>query len=272
MRSWKNWLIPLLTCLTVSALALLPPHLSGLRDRGLTGTVHAEPLAEDSNFPFEPPDLMGRVWLLAQWREAPESVILMMQDLEHGSPDWESASAAGIAELESLLEEGVLSLEEPELPADFSSIYRLYLRDPADLSSASFWMLETYDKRTGSYWSLSLDAETGRALALGLTSAQLRSHPLDIVDVGTSFLARLSLPCEAEEAEQYGYDGYSSYLFHLADHRTRYHVLQIREGLDILPYVDWARLEDGQAVGGVVVDTNDPAAYGYPSSSVDAGW
>ena len=54
MRNWKNWLFPILTALTVTALALLPLRLSTLEDGKLTGTVHAEDLSEDSNFPFKP--------------------------------------------------------------------------------------------------------------------------------------------------------------------------------------------------------------------------
>lgn len=59
MRNWKNWLFPILTALTVTALALLPLRLSTLEDSRLTGTVHAEDLSEDSNFPFKPPGPAG---------------------------------------------------------------------------------------------------------------------------------------------------------------------------------------------------------------------
>ena len=51
MRNWKNWLFPILTALTVAALALLPLRLSVLEDRELTGTVHAEALTAENNFP-----------------------------------------------------------------------------------------------------------------------------------------------------------------------------------------------------------------------------
>ena len=77
MRNWKNWLFPLLTALTVTALALLPLHLSTLEDGRLTGTVHTEPLAADNNFPARPPDLPGRIWLLLQLAEMPENLTVM---------------------------------------------------------------------------------------------------------------------------------------------------------------------------------------------------
>ena len=76
MRNWKNWLAPILTCLTVAALALVPLRLSILRDGELTGAVHTEMLAEDSNFPAKPPELPRRLQLLpsrGSWRTASPS-------------------------------------------------------------------------------------------------------------------------------------------------------------------------------------------------------
>ena len=84
MRNWKNWLAPIFTCLTVVALALLPLRLSMLQDKTLTGTVHTEPLAEDSNFPAKPPELLRRLQLLAQQREFAETLTIIGQELETG--------------------------------------------------------------------------------------------------------------------------------------------------------------------------------------------
>ena len=36
MKKWKNWLLPIFTCLVVLCAALLPQRLSELRDRALT--------------------------------------------------------------------------------------------------------------------------------------------------------------------------------------------------------------------------------------------
>ena len=71
-----------LTLLTVLALALLPPRLSALGDGALLGGVHSEELGEDSNFPARPPDLPGRIELLATQQTAPERLTIAEQVLE----------------------------------------------------------------------------------------------------------------------------------------------------------------------------------------------
>lgn len=42
MKKWKNWLLPIFTCLVALCAALLPQRLSELRDRALLGAVHTE--------------------------------------------------------------------------------------------------------------------------------------------------------------------------------------------------------------------------------------
>ena len=157
MRNWKNWLAPILTGLTVVALALLPLRLSALQDERLTGTVHTEPLAEDSNFPAKPPELPRRLQLLAQQRELADTLTIIGQEVE-GSALAENIRLAR-GELANLAEAGVLPREiDPDIAELFAS--KLYLRDQTDLSAAGFVELSGYDKASGEYRSLVLDAET----------------------------------------------------------------------------------------------------------------
>lgn len=192
MRNWKNWLFPLLTCLTVAALALLPVRLSALRDSQLTGTVHAEPLSEDSNFPFKPPELPGRIWLLSQYKVFPDRVVLMEQSLEKDSEDWRNAAGMANAELYALYGAGVLPLQIVEPYLDYS-VTRLYLRNPEDLSSAGFLMMGANAKETGFYVDLVLDIETGKALAVDLSAK--KGYPFDApaLELGKAVLDRLGL-------------------------------------------------------------------------------
>lgn len=198
MRNWKNWLFPLLTCLTVAALALLPVRLSALRDGQLTGTVHAEPLSGDSNFPFKPPELPGRIWLLSQYQTFPDRVVLMEQYLERDSGDWRNAVDMAGAELEALYGAGILPfhIEKPYLDP---SVVRLYLRNPENLSSAGFLLMEADVKKTGSYMNLILDIETGKALAVDLSSKA--NYPFDALplELGKAILDRLELDYIPEE-------------------------------------------------------------------------
>ena len=78
MKRWQNWLVPVLTFLTVLVLTILPRQASLIQDRQLTSGVHREELASDSNFPFLPPSLVERFDLLSRWYSA----------LEYGDTDF----------------------------------------------------------------------------------------------------------------------------------------------------------------------------------------
>ena len=200
MRNWKNWLAPVFTCLTVVALALAPLQLSILRDQGLTGTVHTEALAEDSNFPARSPALPRRLQLLAQQRELADSLTIIGQNLE-GSALAENIRLAR-GELANLAEAGVLPQEiDPDIAELFAS--KLYLRDQTDLSAAGFVELSGYDKASGEYRSLVLDAETGLLVSLEVDSAWIRKEPLAASEVGAAFLDRLSVEYEVYQTDQY---------------------------------------------------------------------
>ena len=154
MRNWKNWLFPILTALTVTALALLPMRLSTLEDSKLTGTDHAEDLSEDSNFPFKPPDLPGRIWLLVRLNEMPENLTIMSQELEGEDRDREMRRLReALADLGSLLPPSTAALLT-EADGDSWDWSRYYLRDQTDLSSASFITASTYDQKPVSYTHL----------------------------------------------------------------------------------------------------------------------
>lgn len=198
MRNWKNWLFPILTCLTVAALALLPVRLSALRDGQLIGTVHAEPLSGDSNFPFKPPELPGRIWLLSQYQVFPDRVVLMEQLLEKDSEDWRNAVRMANAELDALYGAGILPFQIKEPYLNYT-VTRLYLRNPEDLSSAGFLLMGASVKETGSYVDLVLDIETGKALAVDLSSKT--HYPFDALalELGKAVLDRLGLEYVPEE-------------------------------------------------------------------------
>ena len=117
MRNWKNWLFPILTALTVAALALLPLRLSTLEDRELTGTVHAEALTADNNFPSKPPELPGRVWLLAQYQSVPTFLTIVGQEPEEEKLAELSAQAR--TDLQRLVALEVLPEHADTLYSDF---------------------------------------------------------------------------------------------------------------------------------------------------------
>ena len=235
MRNWKNWLAPIFTCLTVVALALLPLRLSMLQDKTLTGTVHTEPLAEDSNFPAKPPELLRRLQLLAQQREFAETLTIIGQELE-GSALTESTEL-GRRELADLVESGVL----PEhLNPDNAELFagKVYLRDQTDLSGASFVRLDGYDRDSGEYHSLVLDAETELLVELELDSVWILKAPLpDPAALGAAFLDRLGL-----EYQAVSHDPLLA-CFRLQGAPVVYYVSISQTTLRIAPWLDWEALE-----------------------------
>ena len=195
MRNWKNWLFPILTALTVTALALLPLRLSTLEDNKLTGTVHAEDLSEDSNFPFKPPDLPGRLWLLVQWQEMPENITIMSHELEGAERDRAMAQLReDLAELGSLLSPAARTLLS-EIDGDFWEWSRHYLRDQTDLSSASFITASTHDKNQEAYLSATVDGESGQIVGLTFSNVNIEGIPCSVssLELGKAILDRLGL-------------------------------------------------------------------------------
>ncbi|MDE6456727.1 MAG: hypothetical protein K2L38_12715 [Dysosmobacter sp.] len=261
MGNWKNWLFPILTALTVAALALLPLRLSTLEDGRLTGTVHTEPLAADNNFPSKPPELPGRIWLLAQSRSIPENLTIVGQELDREK--LEELSAQARAELEDLAELGVLPEGAEACGAGLDGSL-LYLRDQTDLSSAAFAELSAYDKPSSQHLYLCLDGQSGKILSLTLEKVgeSLLEFSSPAEASGKAFFDRLGLKYELLRSfENTLWESYA--VFRLTDSETLYHVGQIGTSLRITPEVDWEKVDDGIR-----------AAMGYPPvSSViyDAG-
>lgn len=255
MRNWKNWLFPILTALTVAALSLLPLRLSTLEDGRLAETVHAEPLTADNNFPSKPPELPGRVWLLAQYQSVPNFLTIVGQEPEEEKLAELSAQAR--TDLQRLVALEVLPEHADTLYSDFQGSV-LYLRDQQDLSSAAFAALESYDNKTGGSLGLYLDGESGRILALELTSELLWDFSARAETIGAAFLDSLGLECEPLHA-----DGSYVAVFRLTGSGTLCVVYAYKETLHITLEVDWKTVDDGLR-----------AAAGYPpemDSSVDAG-
>lgn len=258
MRNWKNWLAPILTGLTVVALALLPLRLSTLRDQQLTGTVHTEALGSDSNFPAKPPEFIRRLQLLAQQRELADSLTIIGQELE-GRALTENAELAR-GELAALVEAGVLP---DALDADNAELFasKLYLRDQTDLSSAGFVNLGGYDKESGEYRSLVLDAETGLLVDLELDCAWILKEPLDAAEAGAAFLDRLGVAYQLTDHEDHDGSAYWA-CFRLQGAPVLYYATIGRSTLRIGPWLDWESPELFQ-------DRGD--ALGFPTDAAISG-
>lgn len=253
MRNWKNWLFPILTVLTVAALALLPLQLSTLEDGQLTGTVHAEPLAEDSNFPAKPPELPGRIWLLVQWQETPENITLMSQELEGADREREMRRLR-----EALADLGTLLLPSSaarlaEADGDSWDWNRYYLRGQTDLSSASFIEATTYDKARRITLSAVLDGESGQILSLVFRSVDGVSCAASALELGEAILDRLGLEYVPEQ------DFETSAYFRLPDCKSLFWIVKEWNELDFSFTLDWD-----------TVDSETAEIYGHPDTDASS--
>lgn len=242
MRNWKNWLFPILTVLTVAALALLPLRLSTLEDGELTGTVHAEPLTADNNFPARPPDLPGRIRLLARWQEMPETITIMSQELEGGDRDREMARLReALAELGDLLSPEAAALLA-EADGDSWDWFRYYLRDQTDLSSASFIEATTYDKERRITLSAVLDGESGQLLRLVFHTVDSVPCETSPQKLGEAILDRLGLAYTLGER----FD--ASAYFRLPDCESLFWIMSDWNELDFSFTLDWDAVDRDVAV------------------------
>ncbi len=239
MRNWKNWLLPILTLLTVAALALLPLRLSTLEDSELAGAVHTEPLAADNNFPSRPPELPGRVWLLAQWQEMPENLTIMSQELESADRSRETQR----------LWKALAELLSPEAAALFAGTAadswdwtRYYLRDQADLASASFTVTYAYDKSQRTFLSATLDGESGQILRLDFHSTDGVLCGTSPLELGKAILDRMELEYTPEDVI-----GNTAY-FRLPDCKSLFWIIKDWNELDFNFSLDWSAMDRETAV------------------------
>lgn len=241
MRNWKNWLFPILTVLTVAALALLPLRLSTLEDGELTGAVHAEPLAADNNFPSKPPELPGRIWLLVQWQEMPENLTIMSQSLESGDRDRETRRLReALADLGTLLPPEAAALLA-EVDGDFWDWSRYYLRDQADLSSASFVMASAYDKTRRVSLYATMDGESGRLVRLSFHCVDGIPCNASALELGEAVLDRLEL----EHVPEQEFD--TSAFFRLPDCRSLFWIVKEWNELNFNFTLDWSAVDSETA-------------------------
>ena len=194
MKKWKNWLLPIFTCLVVLCAVLLPQRLSELRDRALLGAVHTEELTDD-RLPVRPLSLTERLELLFLLQSEPESFTVVTQDLSAKmTPEEMPALQTQVwEELKSLVEAGVLS--EAMLPEDLSILSgeRTSVRLSEDLRGATVLHLKVVDKRKGPDLSIILDADTGHAIALRVFFPISEPLAATATDIGNAFMDRLGI-------------------------------------------------------------------------------
>lgn len=181
MKHWKNWLLPLLTLLTVVGAALVPQQLSLLRDTRMAGQVHTQSLTGGNNFSLWTPSLPERLELLGKYLAADDTVSTMIQSL-YGK-DLAGAESQTLALLKELADAGAFSADFLPNAISLSNAYRLDLWIPGTLGGSSFDVV--YLEDTGIGWDMEayLDRESGKIVNVLLFSAwggEFMSLPQDL--------------------------------------------------------------------------------------------
>lgn len=202
MKKWKNWLLPIFTCLFVLCAALFPQRLSELRDRSLLDTVHTEKVT-DSRLPVRQLSLEERMELLSLLQSKPESFTVVTQELSpKTAPEEMPALQTQVwEELKSLMDAGVIS--EEMLPEDLSTLSgeRTSVRLTEDLRGAAFLKLGVTDKLKGTDLSIILDAETGHTIALQVFSPISGHLSVTAADIGKAFMDRLGIENQVQTSD-----------------------------------------------------------------------
>ncbi|QNL43308.1 hypothetical protein H8790_07290 [Oscillibacter hominis] len=198
MTHWKRWLLPVLSGIAVLASICLPEWASGLRDRELMGTVHAEAMDASQNLPVLPSTIQEKMELLY-------SSYGKMADEEIGTVEQELGNSA---ETEAWLRELADSMLEqlsnvhllPQEAVEISEIdgVREVCRRMEDGASASFIRIWSYGK-DGLYLFCVLDEETGLVLQAECNLPNLPqydSYVFEAADRGLQYFLGMGLETE----------------------------------------------------------------------------
>lgn len=167
MKLMKRWLFPVLTCLIVAGAAVLPRHVSEVRDARQFGQIHAEGLAADGLPVYDPPSLIDRLTLYSHRGYAAHPVLSFEDNFYF--EDFPQKRDELMQSVEDMLIEAGLIPEWVFREEPFTSLSasRLLLLDPAEGSSiqepTAFYILSwaNYDKRHNKHLTVHLDAESG---------------------------------------------------------------------------------------------------------------
>lgn len=171
MKLMKKWLFPALTCLIVAGAALLPPHLSQMRDARQFGQVHAEALEADGLPVREEPTLLDRMELFANQYSSARPIL---SSSTGAYADNAAKQEQALALRDLLVERGIVPglffdeyAKADNVPYELCGVQRLLLWDPAGEDAVrepycyyqfAWTHYETYHNKS---FSVDVDAETG---------------------------------------------------------------------------------------------------------------
>lgn len=259
MKHIKNWLLPVLTGLTVLACALLPRHLSQIQDRKIFHVIHAEAMSADSSLPVWSPELLQKIHLLASWL-VKEPLIIIHRDLneaESTPEELRTMKELVLSELDFFIQENLL----PKSISinDFTEIHgnRIYLQDSEDSAGNWFLQAEVYDSEEFGLWMI-LDEETGKTLQLHFFCLSPIPLSFSVQDAGTGFLDHLDIEYELSVNTDNGL------VLPLKDQCLQYCATVQGDSFQIEPEIDFSRLDaDMRDAYGISADKTNSSMQIY---------
>ncbi|MBU5626940.1 hypothetical protein KQI82_08470 [Oscillibacter sp. MSJ-2] len=200
MIRWKRWLLPVLSGAAVLASLCLPQWVSGIRDRELMGTVHAEVMDARQNLPVLPSTLQEKMELLfdSYGTLAEGEIGTVEQELGNSEElqAWLGELAGSTLEQLSnvhLLPKEAITEELPKIDG-----IRKVCRRMGDGASASFVHIWSVGG-DGFYFSGVLDEESGLVLQAELNVPYLPkydSYLSEAVDGGIQYFLGMGIEAE----------------------------------------------------------------------------
>lgn len=192
MKLVKKWLFPILTCLIVAGAAVLPPHISQVKDGQQFGQIHSSELNADALPVREAWDLLDRLGLYACWYTNSEII-----------PSFQTPEAdVDLAEqtLERLVLANVIPGHLLWDSVEQADAKRILLWNPtASMGSQTpveFWRIKAYLGNRSV--SMDLDGESGLPLHLNLYDPNMAQwlqykDPAALLDLAQDYFDLLGL-------------------------------------------------------------------------------
>lgn len=197
MKPIKPRLLPLLTCLAVLGAALLPPQVSRLRDRSLSGTVQADGASPDSSLPSSTAGVPERIALLCQMYDRSDSIVTATQPLD----GQELLCQTALKALKALAADSVIPMTAIPDVMPVLSGFQYTCRDQLTGVGAVFWELYGNDG-AGFSLDLVLDEASGTVCAMELAAGNA-AHTLGLSEqMAKQYYDSLGLEAELVWSDQ----------------------------------------------------------------------
>lgn len=247
MKLVKKWLFPVLTCLIVAGAAVLPPHISQLRDVRLFGQVQTQELAADGLPVYQPPSLGDRIELYA-CRLSKDRPVFSFEDSFYFEQHLQEREELTQSMEALLIEAGLIpKWVFQEDPFTDLTITRFLLWSPAEDGAVqepiTFYTIKwaNYDKRHNKLLSVDVDAESGLPIYLMIFDTNISQWLPYQVEPLQALAGRYFdlLGMDAQELGTGGSEIWRAFEYELDGTQVHYNATREPTAVTIAPDLNW---------------------------------